>query len=91
MIGSQRFTESTSLADLNEDVLTGMLMQSVMATAYAKHDVAVPAVVQPMTGQLSSPGEPLQDWPPSMTTPALFRRAGGKRTGSTREMGGTAE
>lgn len=75
MIGSQRFTESTSLADLNEDVLTGMLMQSVMATAYAKHDVAVPAVVEPITGQLSSPDEPLQDWPPSMAAPALFRRA----------------
>ncbi|WP_338796049.1 hypothetical protein [Stenotrophomonas maltophilia] len=39
------------------------------ATAYAKHDATVPAVVQPITGQLSSPGEPLQDWPPSMATP----------------------
>lgn len=44
----------------------------MMATAYAKHDAAVPAVVQPITGQLSSPGEPLQGWPPSMATPALF-------------------
>lgn len=44
----------------------------MMATAYAKHDAAVPAVVQLITGQLSSPGEPLQDWPPSMATPALF-------------------
>lgn len=35
-------------------------------------DVAVPAVVQPITGQLSSPGEPFQAWPPSMATPALF-------------------
>lgn len=44
----------------------------MMATAYAKHDAAVPAVVQPITGQLSSPGEPLRAWPPSMATPALF-------------------
>jgi len=44
----------------------------MMATAYAKHDLAVPAVVQPITGQLSSPGKPLQDWQPSMATTQLL-------------------
>lgn len=44
----------------------------MMATAYAKHDAAVPAVVQPITGQLSSPGEPLRDWQPSMAASQLF-------------------
>lgn len=57
-----------------ELVLGGWSPQNgrMVATAYAKHDVAAPAVVQPFTGQLSSPGEPLQAWPPSMATPALF-------------------
>lgn len=57
-----------------ELVLGGWSPQNgrMVATAYAKHDVAAPAVVQPITGQLSSPGEPLQAWPPSMATPALF-------------------
>lgn len=57
-----------------ELVLGGWSPQNgrMMATAYAKHDVAVPAVVQPITGQLSSPGKPLQDWQPSMTTAQLL-------------------
>ncbi len=32
----------------------------MMATAYAKHDLTVPAVVQPIGGQLASPGDPLR-------------------------------
>ncbi|MGE6333216.1 hypothetical protein [Stenotrophomonas sp. NPDC077659] len=44
----------------------------MMATAYAKHDVTIPAVVQPITGQLASPGDPLKQWPPSMATQELL-------------------
>ncbi|MGE8258358.1 MAG: hypothetical protein ACN6RJ_02965, partial [Stenotrophomonas sp.] len=57
-----------------ELVLGGWSTQNgrMMATAYAKHDVAVPVVVQPITGQLSSPGEPLLDWQPSMAASQLF-------------------
>ena len=50
----------------------------MMATAYAKSPGGRPAVVQPITGQLSSPGEPLQDWPPSMATPALLEAGRGQ-------------
>jgi len=35
------------------------------ATAYAKHDSAVPAIVQPLDGGLASPGEPLESIPDS--------------------------
>lgn len=35
------------------------------ATAYAKHDSAVPAIVQPLDGGLASPGEPLEGIPDS--------------------------
>ncbi len=44
----------------------------MMATAYAKHDLTVPAVVQPIGGQLASPGDPLREWPPSMATQDLL-------------------
>jgi hypothetical protein len=35
------------------------------ATAYAKHDSAIPAIVQPLDGGLASPGEPLEGTPDS--------------------------
>lgn len=35
------------------------------ATAYAKHDSAIPAIVQPPDGGLASPGGPLEDIPDS--------------------------
>ncbi|WP_256201515.1 MULTISPECIES: hypothetical protein [Stenotrophomonas] len=38
----------------------------MMATAYAKNDSRHPAVVQPISGQLASPGEPLREVAPSM-------------------------
>lgn len=38
----------------------------MMATAYAKGDSRRPAIVQPITGQLASPGEPLHGVVPSM-------------------------
>lgn len=44
----------------------------MMATAYAKHDLTVPAVVQPIGGQLASPGDPLRERPPSMATQDLL-------------------
>ncbi|HDS1084864.1 hypothetical protein I5U67_07230 [Stenotrophomonas maltophilia] len=44
----------------------------MMATAYAKHDLTVPAVVQPIGGQLASPGDPLRSWVPSMATQDLL-------------------
>ncbi|HEL7666985.1 TPA: hypothetical protein UL927_000320 [Stenotrophomonas maltophilia] len=44
----------------------------MMATAYAKHNLTVPAVVQPIGGQLASPGDPLREWPPSMATQDLL-------------------
>lgn len=37
----------------------------IAATAYAKHDSAIPAVVQPLVGGLASPGEPLERVPDS--------------------------
>lgn len=37
----------------------------MVATAYAKSDGGVPAVVQPLKAGLASPGEPLRDRPSS--------------------------
>ena len=44
----------------------------MMATAYAKSDSQRPAVVQPITGQLASPGEPLRGVAPSMAQADLM-------------------
>lgn len=38
----------------------------MMATGYAKSDSRRPGLVQPIEGQLASPGEPLQALTPSM-------------------------
>lgn len=38
----------------------------MMATAYAKNYSRHPAVVQPISGQLASPGEPLREVAPSI-------------------------
>ena len=44
----------------------------MMATAYAKSDSQRPCVVQPISGQLAAPGEPLQAVTPSMAQPDLM-------------------
>lgn len=43
----------------------------MMATAYAKSDSQRPCVVQPISGQLAAPGEPLQAVTPSMAQTEL--------------------
>lgn len=43
----------------------------MMATAYAKSDSQRPCVVQPISGQLAAPGEPLQAETPSMAQTEL--------------------
>lgn len=43
----------------------------MMATAYAKSDSQRPTVVQPISGQLASPGEPLHGVPGSMAKAEL--------------------
>lgn len=40
----------------------------IEATAYAKNDSAVPAIVQPLAGGLASPGEPLRGRPDSFAS-----------------------
>jgi len=47
----------------------------MVATAYAKSDSQRPAMVQPITGQLASPGEPLQAVKPSMAQVDLVAHA----------------
>lgn len=42
----------------------------MVATAYAKSDSQIPAVVQPITDQLSSPGEPVENRQPSIVAAA---------------------
>lgn len=37
-----------------------------MATAYAKHESATSAIVEPLDGGLASPGEPLEGRPDSL-------------------------
>lgn len=44
----------------------------MMATAYAKSPGGRPAIVQPIAGQLASPGEPLRDLPASMVQADLL-------------------
>lgn len=44
----------------------------MMVTAYAKTDSQTPAIVQPVTGQLASPGEPIQNIAPSMAQADLL-------------------
>lgn len=44
----------------------------MLATAFAKDSSESATLVQPITGQLSSPGDPLRDWQPSMTTSSLL-------------------
>ncbi|HEL4265732.1 TPA: hypothetical protein ACG4OH_000180 [Stenotrophomonas maltophilia] len=47
----------------------------MMATAYAKSDSQCPTRVQPIGGQLASPGEPLQAVTPSMSQTDLMAHA----------------
>ena len=47
----------------------------MMATAYAKSNSKRPATVQPIHGQLASPGEPLQGLTPSMAQADLLAHA----------------
>jgi len=47
----------------------------MIATAYAKSDIQRPCVVQPIGGQLASPGEPLQAVTPSMAQTDLLAHA----------------
>ena len=44
----------------------------MMVTAYAKSDSHTPAIVQPVTGQLASPGEPIHNIAPSMAQAGLL-------------------
>jgi len=45
------------------------------ATAYAKNDSAVPAIVQPLVGGLASPGEPLRGRPDSFASQDILAAA----------------
>lgn len=47
----------------------------MMATAYAKSDSQRPTRIQPIGGQLASPGEPLQEVTPSMAQADLMAHA----------------
>lgn len=60
-----------------EFMLGGWLPKSgrMMATAYAKSDSQGPCVVQPIRGQLASPGEPLHAVTPSMSQADLLAHA----------------
>lgn len=49
--------------------------ERMMATAYAKSDSRRPCVVQPIGGQLASPGEPLHAVAPSMAQTDLLAHA----------------
>jgi len=57
-----------------EIVLGGWSPQQgrMIATAYSKSGSGQPARVQPITGQLASPGEPLKTVPPSMAQAELL-------------------
>lgn len=57
-----------------ELVLGGWSLKNgrMMATAYAKSDSQRPCLVQPVGGQLASPGEPLKAVTPSMAQPDLM-------------------
>lgn len=60
-----------------EIVLGGWSPQQgrMIATAYSKSGSGQPARVQPITGQLASPGEPLKTVPPSMAQADLIAHA----------------
>lgn len=61
--------------DLGTELVLGGLSPKngrMMATAYAKSDSQRPCVVQPIAGQLASPGEPVQAVTPSMTQTDLL-------------------
>lgn len=60
-----------------ELVLGGWSLKNgrMMATAYAKSDSRRPCVVQPIGGQMASPGEPLQAATPSMAQVDLLAHA----------------
>jgi len=47
----------------------------MVATAYAKSDSAVPAVLQPLDGGLASPGDPLRGWVGSFAPDAVLTAA----------------
>lgn len=55
-----------------ELILGGGKNSRMMATAYAKSDSQRPTVVQPISGQLASPGEPLHGVPGSMAKAELM-------------------
>lgn len=68
-----------------------------VATAYAKHDAATPAIVQPLDAGLASPGEPLEGRPDSFdpadvlaagrSHAAWLNRAVGRRVAGGRLLG----
>ncbi|HEL3840465.1 TPA: hypothetical protein UMY98_000332 [Stenotrophomonas maltophilia] len=45
---------------------------SMIATAFAKSNSAIPAIVQPLDGGLASPGEPLRGWQDSFDLEAVL-------------------
>lgn len=62
----------------SEIILAGWSSKTgrMMATAYAKSDSHTPAIVQPVTGQLASPGGPSTTWLPAWPRPISWLRAG---------------
>lgn len=59
----------------------------MMATAYAKSGNQLPCVVQPIGGQLASPGEPLKPLTPSMAQTDLLAHARLQASYLSKQMG----
>ncbi|WP_443096663.1 hypothetical protein ACTT2I_10530 [Stenotrophomonas sp. PUT21] len=74
-----------------ELVLGGWSPQNgrMMATAYAKTDSQHPAISQPISGQLASPGEPLREVAPSMAQADLMIAARLQASYLNEQMGRT--
>ena len=73
-----------------ELVLGGWSLKNgrMMATAYAKSDSRRPCVVQPIGGQMASPGEPLQAATPSMAQVSYLNGQLGRKVAGGRLLVG---